>query len=257
MRAEAWRRKFAMDDLYAGARPGRGHRAVARWAAAGLRARGRHPEHRRAARGRGRPGDEIVELHGNGSYRALPRLRRPPRARPHPRPLRAPTARSRNAPAAASSSRPASPSASRWTPATCGAPSRRRSAATCSSCSARRCWCARRRASPNSRGATARASRSSTASRRRSTPRPTSSSAPTSATCSTRSDPSRSPATGAAARRRVAGNTHFIILRSRASFDFDGIPPVLRSADGGSGRFARAATRPSMPRAGRRRFWTG
>ncbi len=35
-RAEAWRRKFAMDDLYAGARPGRGHRAVARWAGQGL-----------------------------------------------------------------------------------------------------------------------------------------------------------------------------------------------------------------------------
>ena len=35
-RAEAWRRKFAMDDLYAGALPGRGHRAVARWAERGL-----------------------------------------------------------------------------------------------------------------------------------------------------------------------------------------------------------------------------
>ncbi len=88
MRAEAWRRKFAMDDLYAGARPGRGHRAVARWAASGLvgavvtqNIDGLHG----AAAG---PGDEIVELHGNGTYRALPRLRRPPRARPHPRPLR-------------------------------------------------------------------------------------------------------------------------------------------------------------------------
>ncbi|WP_237480085.1 SIR2 family NAD-dependent protein deacylase [Lichenibacterium dinghuense] len=68
MRAEAWRRKWAMDDLYAGARPGRGHRAVARWAASGLvravvtqNIDGLHG----AAAG---PGDEIVELHGNGSY---------------------------------------------------------------------------------------------------------------------------------------------------------------------------------------------
>ncbi|RYC33048.1 NAD-dependent deacetylase [Lichenibacterium minor] len=68
MRAEAWRRKFAMDDLYAAARPGRGHRAVARWAAAGrVRAvvtqniDGLHG----AAAG---PDDEIVELHGVGSH---------------------------------------------------------------------------------------------------------------------------------------------------------------------------------------------
>ena len=68
MRAEAWRRKFAMDDLYAGARPGRGHRAVARWAAEGLvraiitqNIDGLHG----AAAG---AGDEIVELHGNGSH---------------------------------------------------------------------------------------------------------------------------------------------------------------------------------------------
>lgn len=67
-RAEAWRRKFAMDDLYAGARPGRGHRAVARWAASGLvrtvvtqNIDGLHL----AA---GAAGDDIVELHGNGSY---------------------------------------------------------------------------------------------------------------------------------------------------------------------------------------------
>ena len=68
LRAEAWRRKFAMDDLYAGARPGRGHRAVARWAAAGLvRAvvtQNIDGLHRDAAGS----GDEVVELHGNGSY---------------------------------------------------------------------------------------------------------------------------------------------------------------------------------------------
>ena len=57
-----------MDDLYAGASPGRGHRAVARWAASGL-VRGVVTQnidglHAAAAR----PGDEIVELHGNGSH---------------------------------------------------------------------------------------------------------------------------------------------------------------------------------------------
>ena len=68
LRAEAWRRKFAMDDLYAGALPGRGHRALARWAAAGLlRAivtQNIDGLHGTAAA----PGDDIVELHGNGSY---------------------------------------------------------------------------------------------------------------------------------------------------------------------------------------------
>ena len=67
-RVEAWRRKFAMDDLYAGAVPGRGHRAVARWVASGLvrtivtqNIDGLHA----AA---GREGDDIVELHGNGGH---------------------------------------------------------------------------------------------------------------------------------------------------------------------------------------------
>ena len=68
LRAEAWRRKFAMDDLYAGARPGRGHRAVARWAASGLvRAvvtQNIDGLHAAAAA----PGDEVVELHGNGGH---------------------------------------------------------------------------------------------------------------------------------------------------------------------------------------------
>jgi NAD-dependent protein deacetylase/lipoamidase len=37
MREEAWRRKFVMDDLYAHAKPGRGHRAKHRWSAPGFR----------------------------------------------------------------------------------------------------------------------------------------------------------------------------------------------------------------------------
>lgn len=67
-RAEAWRRKFAMDDIYAGVAPSRGHRALAALMAAGKldaiitqnidnlhQASGADPE-------------RIIELHGNGSY---------------------------------------------------------------------------------------------------------------------------------------------------------------------------------------------
>jgi NAD-dependent deacetylase len=69
-RVEAWRRKFAMDDLYRGARPSRGHRVLAR-----LAGEGRMPAlitqnidnlHQTS----GIPEEQIVELHGNGSYAA-------------------------------------------------------------------------------------------------------------------------------------------------------------------------------------------
>jgi NAD-dependent deacetylase len=67
-RREAWRRKFAMDDNFAGAQPSRGHRALA-----SLVARGRMPAivtqnidglHQAS----GVPPERIVELHGNGTY---------------------------------------------------------------------------------------------------------------------------------------------------------------------------------------------
>jgi NAD-dependent deacetylase len=69
-RREAWRRKFAMDDHYAGARPGRGHAALQ-----ALVADGRMPAvitqnidglHQAA----GTPADRVIELHGNGTYAA-------------------------------------------------------------------------------------------------------------------------------------------------------------------------------------------
>ena len=70
MRREAWRRKFAMDDLYAVAAPGRGHRALARLAEQGKlvcvvtqNIDGLH-------QASGLPDDKIVELHGNGGYAA-------------------------------------------------------------------------------------------------------------------------------------------------------------------------------------------
>jgi NAD-dependent deacetylase len=67
-RREAWRRKFAMDDLYRGARPSRGHRALA-----ALVRQGKMPAvitqnidglHQEA----GVPADKVIELHGNGTY---------------------------------------------------------------------------------------------------------------------------------------------------------------------------------------------
>lgn len=68
LRAEAWRRKFAMDDLYAGARPGRSHEALVTLSARGLvrsvvtqNIDGLH----QAA---GLDPDRLVELHGNGTF---------------------------------------------------------------------------------------------------------------------------------------------------------------------------------------------
>ncbi len=67
-RREAWRRKFAMDDLYRGARPSRGHLALA-----SLVARGKMPAvitqnidglHHES----GIPAERVIELHGNGTY---------------------------------------------------------------------------------------------------------------------------------------------------------------------------------------------
>jgi NAD-dependent deacetylase len=69
-RREAWRRKFAMDDLYQGARPSRGHLALASLVAQGKMPAvitqnidGLHHES-------GIPAERIVELHGNGTYAA-------------------------------------------------------------------------------------------------------------------------------------------------------------------------------------------
>lgn len=67
-RAEAWRRKFAMDDLYRGAQPNDGHFALTWLHNSGKmntlitqNIDGLHEES-------GIPHDAIVELHGNGTY---------------------------------------------------------------------------------------------------------------------------------------------------------------------------------------------
>ncbi len=68
VRVEAWRRKFAMDDIYAGAEPGRSHKALARLAADGrvttVVTQNIDGLHQAA----GLPLDRLVELHGNGTY---------------------------------------------------------------------------------------------------------------------------------------------------------------------------------------------
>lgn len=67
-RVEAWRRKFIMDDLYAHARPGRAHRALARLAREGrliaVVTQNIDGLHQAA----GLPGEQVIELHGNGGY---------------------------------------------------------------------------------------------------------------------------------------------------------------------------------------------
>jgi NAD-dependent deacetylase len=67
-RREAWRRKFAMDDLYRGARPSLGHLGFASLVAAGRMPAvitqnidGLHQES-------GLDPDQVIELHGNGTY---------------------------------------------------------------------------------------------------------------------------------------------------------------------------------------------
>jgi NAD-dependent deacetylase len=67
-RREAWRRKFAMDDLYRGARPSQGHLGLAALAASGRMPAvitqnidGLHQES-------GLSADQVIELHGNGTY---------------------------------------------------------------------------------------------------------------------------------------------------------------------------------------------
>jgi NAD-dependent deacetylase len=69
-RREAWRRKFAMDDLYRDARPSRGHLALAALVRSGRMPAlitqnidGLHEES-------GVPPERLIELHGNGTYAA-------------------------------------------------------------------------------------------------------------------------------------------------------------------------------------------
>jgi NAD-dependent deacetylase len=68
VRVEAWRRKFIMDDHAAGARPGRGHHALAQLVAAG-HAHGVITQNIDGLhQASGLSAAEVIELHGNGTY---------------------------------------------------------------------------------------------------------------------------------------------------------------------------------------------
>jgi len=68
MREEAWRRKFALDDIYAMAQPGRGHYALANLVAKGKATAIITQNIDNLHQVSGVPEERIVELHGNGSY---------------------------------------------------------------------------------------------------------------------------------------------------------------------------------------------
>jgi NAD-dependent deacetylase len=68
MREEAWRRKFIMDDLYADAKPGRGHRALARLIATGRMSAIITQNIDGLHQASGVPDERMIELHGNGTY---------------------------------------------------------------------------------------------------------------------------------------------------------------------------------------------
>lgn len=69
-RNEAWRRKFIMDDLYAGAQPAIGHRFLAQMVSEG-RMQGVITQNIDGLHhASGLNSDEVIELHGNGTYAA-------------------------------------------------------------------------------------------------------------------------------------------------------------------------------------------
>ena len=68
VRAEAWRRKFAMDDLYAHAAPGRGHLALARMALEGRLVAIITQNIDGLQQAAGLSAEHLIELHGNGTF---------------------------------------------------------------------------------------------------------------------------------------------------------------------------------------------
>ncbi len=69
-RAEAWRRKFAMDDEFAGAEPGRGHKALAHLVRAGRMPAIITQNIDGLHQASGVEAAQVIELHGNGTYAA-------------------------------------------------------------------------------------------------------------------------------------------------------------------------------------------
>jgi NAD-dependent deacetylase len=67
-RAESWRRKFAMDDLYRGARPGRCHHALTRLAHSGRLVAVATQNIDGLHQAAGLDDHRLIELHGNGTF---------------------------------------------------------------------------------------------------------------------------------------------------------------------------------------------
>ena len=67
-RAEAWRRRFAMEETFAAARPGRGHRALASLYKAGKTPVIITQNIDNLHQVSGFKADDVVELHGNTTY---------------------------------------------------------------------------------------------------------------------------------------------------------------------------------------------
>jgi NAD-dependent deacetylase len=68
MRDEAWRRKFAMEDSFRAAKPGRGHRALATLLQSGKLSAVITQNIDNLHQVSGIPDGKVIELHGNGSY---------------------------------------------------------------------------------------------------------------------------------------------------------------------------------------------
>lgn len=68
MRAEAWRRKFAIEPAFRQARPGRGHRAIAHLIAIGKAACVITQNIDNLHQMSGIPAERVIELHGNGTF---------------------------------------------------------------------------------------------------------------------------------------------------------------------------------------------
>jgi NAD-dependent deacetylase len=67
-RNESWRRRFAMEEHFAGARPGRGHRAIASLYHAGKVSAVVTQNIDNLHQASGIPAEDIVELHGNTTF---------------------------------------------------------------------------------------------------------------------------------------------------------------------------------------------
>jgi NAD-dependent protein deacetylase/lipoamidase len=68
MRRETWRRRFAMEDMFGGAKPNAGHRAVAGLVGDGKASHVITQNIDNLHQASGVPADKIIELHGNTTY---------------------------------------------------------------------------------------------------------------------------------------------------------------------------------------------